>query len=180
MRVSIAAIGRMKAGPERELVARYLDRAAGSGKPLGLTGFDVSEFAESRAGDVPTRKAEEGRQLQSTVLPGGVLVTLDEHGKSLSSPALASSRVSRMRSINWRSGAGWLWTIGLWGEGFINKSLPRRDEHGSCGWADPCVACRNAATDSVNARNPVCGGLWPQAEYALAPLGVQVSHVNLP
>ena len=81
----------MKAGPERELVARYLDRAAGSGKPLGLTGFDVSEFAESRAGDVPTRKAEEGRQLQSTVLPGGVLVTLDEHGKSLSSPALAEA-----------------------------------------------------------------------------------------
>jgi 23S rRNA (pseudouridine1915-N3)-methyltransferase len=49
MRITIAAVGRMKAGPERELVARYLDRATGGGKPLALTGFDVIELSESRA-----------------------------------------------------------------------------------------------------------------------------------
>ena len=43
MRVGIVAIGRMKQGPERELVARYLDRATASGKALGLTNFAVAD-----------------------------------------------------------------------------------------------------------------------------------------
>ena len=48
MRVGIVAIGRMKQGPERELVARYLERAINSGKTLGLTNFAVTEFPDDR------------------------------------------------------------------------------------------------------------------------------------
>jgi 23S rRNA (pseudouridine1915-N3)-methyltransferase len=59
MRVGIVAVGRMKQGPERELVARYLERAVATGKALGLTGFAVSELTESRAGSTASRKAEE-------------------------------------------------------------------------------------------------------------------------
>ena len=55
MRIAIAAVGRMKSGPERELVSRYLDRASASGKPLALTGFDVTELNESRAGSAASR-----------------------------------------------------------------------------------------------------------------------------
>ena len=65
MRIAIAAIGRMKQGPERELVARYLDRAKAAGKPLALTGFDVLEFAESRAATTEGRKADEASTLRS-------------------------------------------------------------------------------------------------------------------
>lgn len=89
MRLSIAAVGRMKNGPERELVARYLERAAGAGKPLALTGFQVSELAESRAGSAATRKAEEAKAI-GAALPEGILVALDERGKSLSSDAFAT------------------------------------------------------------------------------------------
>ncbi len=89
MRIAIAAIGRMKQGPERELVSRYLDRARASGKALALTGFDVLEFAESRAGSADARKDEEARTL-SAALPEGVRVVLDEHGKSISSQAFAT------------------------------------------------------------------------------------------
>lgn len=89
MRIAIAAVGRMKSGPERELVARYLDRAAMSGKPLALTGFDVTELNESRAGSPAARKAEEARGLRAT-LPDGIIVTLDERGKSISSEAFAA------------------------------------------------------------------------------------------
>ncbi|HCH73520.1 MAG TPA: 23S rRNA (pseudouridine(1915)-N(3))-methyltransferase RlmH, partial [Ochrobactrum sp.] len=35
MRVSVFAVGRMKAGPERELVERYFDRFSKAGPPLG-------------------------------------------------------------------------------------------------------------------------------------------------
>jgi len=89
MRIVVAAIGRMKQGPERELVSRYLERARGSGKPLALTGFDVLEFAESRAGSTDARKDEEAKTLIAA-LPEGIRVVLDEHGKTISSQAFAT------------------------------------------------------------------------------------------
>ena len=95
MRIAIAAIGRMKQGPERELVARYLDRARASGKPLALTCFDILEFAESRASSADSRKDEEARVLRAA-LPEGIVVALDEHGRSLASAAFAT-QLSRWR-----------------------------------------------------------------------------------
>lgn len=88
MRIAIACVGRMKSGPERELVSRYLDRATASGKPLALTGFDVSELAESRAGSAAARKVEEAKGLRAA-LPEGIVVALDERGKALGSEAFA-------------------------------------------------------------------------------------------
>jgi 23S rRNA (pseudouridine1915-N3)-methyltransferase len=89
LRIAIAAIGRMKQGPERELVARYLDRAKATGKPLALTGFDVLEFAESRATTSDGRKADEASTLRSA-LPEGIRIALDEHGKTMPSAAFAN------------------------------------------------------------------------------------------
>ncbi|MDR3475938.1 MAG: 23S rRNA (pseudouridine(1915)-N(3))-methyltransferase RlmH [Devosia sp.] len=89
MRISIHAVGRMKQGPERELVARYLDRAVATGRPLGLTGFEVTELTESRAGSPQSRKADEARALRAGYPDGAITVALDEHGKSISSDALA-------------------------------------------------------------------------------------------
>ena len=88
MRIAVAAIGRMKNGPERELVARYLERAGASGKPLALTGFDVTEINESRAGSATARKAEEAKALRSA-LPDGITVMLDERGKAINSEQFA-------------------------------------------------------------------------------------------
>lgn len=95
MRLLIAAVGRMKQGPERELVARYLERAVASGRPLGLVGFEVSELAESRASSSPARKADEARLLRAT-LPDGIVVALDERGRTLGSEAFAS-QIARWR-----------------------------------------------------------------------------------
>jgi 23S rRNA (pseudouridine1915-N3)-methyltransferase len=96
MRIAIHAVGRMKQGPERELVARYLDRAKASGKPLALTGFEVIELAESRAGSAAARKTEEGKALLEGLPPDGIVVALDEHGKAIGSEALATT-VARWR-----------------------------------------------------------------------------------
>ncbi|MHB1110110.1 MAG: 23S rRNA (pseudouridine(1915)-N(3))-methyltransferase RlmH [Devosia sp.] len=89
MRIHIAAIGRMKQGPERELVARYLERAVATGKPLGLCGFEVAELPEARAASAPSRKSEEAKALR-VALPEGMIVALDERGKSLGSEAFAN------------------------------------------------------------------------------------------
>jgi 23S rRNA (pseudouridine1915-N3)-methyltransferase len=78
----------MKQGPERELVARYLERAQGSGKPLALTGFDVAELPESRASSAAARKTDEAKALRAA-LPEGIVVALDERGRSQGSEAFA-------------------------------------------------------------------------------------------
>jgi 23S rRNA (pseudouridine1915-N3)-methyltransferase len=88
MKITIAAIGRLKAGAERDLVERYLDRANGAGKRLGLS-VAVREFPESRASNANTRKTEEAGTILSGLAPGALLVALDEHGKTLDSPAFA-------------------------------------------------------------------------------------------
>jgi 23S rRNA (pseudouridine1915-N3)-methyltransferase len=88
MRIVIAAIGRMKQGPERELLERYLKRAAATGKALALVGFDILELPESRAATAPARKAEEGKALLGAV-PESALVALDERGRSVTSGAFA-------------------------------------------------------------------------------------------
>jgi 23S rRNA (pseudouridine1915-N3)-methyltransferase len=95
MRVNIVAVGRMKQGPERELVARYLDRASATGKALGLTSFAVNELSESRAGSAAARKTEEAKAIAGQVA-AGVVVALDERGKTLASDAFAQ------KLLRWR------------------------------------------------------------------------------
>lgn len=95
MKIVIGAVGRMKAGPERDLVARYLDRAGAGGRALGLSGFAVIELVESRAGSPALRKAEEGKALSAS-LPDGVIVALDERGRTMGSAAFAQ-RIGRWR-----------------------------------------------------------------------------------
>lgn len=89
MHITISAIGRMKSGPERELVARYLDRARAGGRQLGLTGFDIAEFSESRAQRPEQRKSEEAGQLTGTLPDDCFVFVLDERGKSISSEEFA-------------------------------------------------------------------------------------------
>ncbi len=78
----------MKAGPERELAARYLDRFGKSGQFVGLEAGGVVEIAESRARTSEGRKREEARKLSETV-GSSSLVLLDERGKNLTSMELA-------------------------------------------------------------------------------------------
>jgi 23S rRNA (pseudouridine1915-N3)-methyltransferase len=98
VRIGLLAIGRMKQGPERELVARYLERAGAAGKPLALTGFTVTELAESRAGSAASRKADEARALQSHLAENVQVICLDERGVFRTSVAFAQDLAT------WRDG----------------------------------------------------------------------------
>ena len=86
----------MKQGPERELVGRYLDRAIAGGRSLGLTGFAVAELNESRAGSAASRKLEEAKAIAALLPAGGLLVALDERGKTQGSEDFAH-RIGRWR-----------------------------------------------------------------------------------
>lgn len=91
MRLLIAAVGRLKAGPERELLARYLERANAAGKALSLTPLEVSEISESPAQTAAKRKADEAKALLSAIPDKAKLIALDERGKSVSSEDFAKA-----------------------------------------------------------------------------------------
>ncbi|RTL86518.1 23S rRNA (pseudouridine(1915)-N(3))-methyltransferase RlmH [Ancylobacter aquaticus] len=90
MRLLVLAVGRLKAGPERELCARYFDRAGKSGRALGLSGPDVSEIAESAARRAEDRMAEEGAALIAALPEAGAVMALDPRGVEMSSEQIAA------------------------------------------------------------------------------------------
>lgn len=99
MRVVVAAVGRLKQGPERELAERYRKRAAEAGRSVGLSAVDVVEIRESRAGDADRRMVEESIAIANVVPDGAVTVILDARGESMSSVSFAA-RLQEWREQN--------------------------------------------------------------------------------
>ncbi|MBF9235103.1 23S rRNA (pseudouridine(1915)-N(3))-methyltransferase RlmH [Microvirga alba] len=95
MRLSLLAVGRLKSGPERELVERYRQRIEGMGRSLGFAGLDIVELPESRARREEDRRAEEAAALLEKA-GSSVLIVFDERGKSPTSEAFAD-RVRQWR-----------------------------------------------------------------------------------
>ncbi|SRR5579871_2106236 len=91
MRIVVAAVGRLKAGPDRELAERYCDRATKVGRTLGLRGPDVIEVRDSRAREVERRLTEEAIALAGAIPDGAIRVALDSRGQNASSETFAGS-----------------------------------------------------------------------------------------
>lgn len=89
MRVTISAVGRLKAGPETDLSERYCKRFDSTGRLLGLGPIDLYELPESRDNSVIVRKQDEAERLIAKAGAEAVLILLDEHGRSLGSLAFA-------------------------------------------------------------------------------------------
>ncbi len=92
MRVHICAVGRMKAGPERDLLDDYLTRFDRTGRALGLGPATMHEVEDRKGGGM----AAEAALLDRALPKGAVLVALDERGKVMTSPAFAD-HVARWR-----------------------------------------------------------------------------------
>ena len=88
MRVMIAAVGRLKAGPDRALVERYLERATQAGRSQGLT-LSVREFADGKSAQPALRMKEEADAILAVLPADAALVALDERGSELSSKEFA-------------------------------------------------------------------------------------------
>jgi 23S rRNA (pseudouridine1915-N3)-methyltransferase len=69
MKLVVAAIGRLKAGAERDLAERYRERATRIGRSIGLRSLEVVELDESRARRVLDRLDEEAAALAYPKLP---------------------------------------------------------------------------------------------------------------
>src|SRR2546423_999902 len=96
MRIVVAAVGRLRRGPESELAERYGERAVKSGRGIGLRSLDVIEIAESRARDAGRRMLEESIALANVIPERAAVVLLDPRGEDADSNAF----VKRLRGWN--------------------------------------------------------------------------------
>src|ERR1700722_1244652 len=88
LRLVLVCVGRAKAGAERDLAARYIERAKLAGRAAGLI-VELREVDESRARRPDDRKAEEAKIIATQVEPGSMVVALDETGKAVDSVQFA-------------------------------------------------------------------------------------------
>ena len=89
MRLHLIAVGRMKAGPERELAERYAKRLAASARPLGMDWRGVTELAEARDTKAEARRDAEAAAILGKLDSGARVVALDERGEQPGSEAFA-------------------------------------------------------------------------------------------
>ena len=86
----LICVGRLKAGPEREIFGRYLKRLKVSARNVGISGVDLLEVGKSRARGPEARREEEAAAILAVVPSGAVLVALDERGSSITSEGWAA------------------------------------------------------------------------------------------
>jgi 23S rRNA (pseudouridine1915-N3)-methyltransferase len=89
MHVVVAAVGRLKQGPERELAERYRKRAVQAGRSVGLREIEIVEVKESRAQETEKRVTEESIAIASLIPEGAVVAILDERAENLNSTEFA-------------------------------------------------------------------------------------------
>lgn len=88
MRLAVVAVGRLKAGPEFDLIEDYAGRVRQTGRALGFGAFDIKEVEATKTLAPDTRRNREG-DLLLDASAGGKRIVLDELGKDLPSADLA-------------------------------------------------------------------------------------------
>ncbi len=92
MRVTICAVGRLRGGPEADLISDYVTRFDRTGRALGLGPLAVVEVEDRKGGGM----AAEAALLRRAIPKGALVCCLDERGKVEPSPAFAK------RIAGWR------------------------------------------------------------------------------
>lgn len=119
MRVHICAVGRLRAGPEKDLIDDYLTRFDRTGRGLGLGPAAVVEVEDRKGGGM----AAEAELLRRALSKGTVLCVLDERGKVETSPQFAQ------RLGDWRDAGRGDLALVIGGADGIDPSLRAQADH---------------------------------------------------
>lgn len=92
MRVHLCVVGRLRAGPERDLIDDYLKRFDRTGRAMALGPVSVHEVEDRKGGGM----AAEADLLRRTLPSGAKICVLDERGRVMSSPEF-SDTLARLR-----------------------------------------------------------------------------------
>jgi 23S rRNA (pseudouridine1915-N3)-methyltransferase len=86
MKVTLCVVGRLRAGPERDLIDDYLTRFDRTGRGLGLGPARILEVEDRKGGG----SVAEAALLDRAVPSGALVCALDERGRVLGSPDFAA------------------------------------------------------------------------------------------
>lgn len=90
MHISLISVGKLKSGPEKDLVDDYVNRFNRAGPGIGLRSLKLVDLASG--GGLPA----EGERLLDAIPSGAKVLRLDEHGPQWSSVKL-SNQVAKWR-----------------------------------------------------------------------------------
>jgi 23S rRNA (pseudouridine1915-N3)-methyltransferase len=96
MRITVAAVGRVRAAPEMALFESYWERSAALGGKLGISKLDLLIMDTSRAGSPALRMEEEAAKLEARIPAPAHRIALDEGARALTSEAFAN-RIALLR-----------------------------------------------------------------------------------
>lgn len=119
MRVHICAVGRLRAGPEKDLIDDYLTRFDRTGRGLGLGPASVVEVEDRKGGGM----AAEAELLRRALPKGTVLCVLDERGRVETSPQFAQ------RLGDWRDAGRGDLALVIGGADGIDPALRAQADH---------------------------------------------------
>lgn len=92
MRLRILAIGRLRKGPEKDLIEDYISRFNRGGRPLGLGPVELTELEDKKG----SGKGAEAALLLKAIGQSATVIALDERGALQSSPDFAA-HLARIR-----------------------------------------------------------------------------------
>ncbi|WP_204115055.1 23S rRNA (pseudouridine(1915)-N(3))-methyltransferase RlmH [Shimia biformata] len=92
MRMHICAVGRLRSGPERDLIDDYVTRFDRTGRALGLGPLSLIEVEDKKGGGM----GAEADLLRGAIPKGATICALDERGKLMTSPDFADA-LARLR-----------------------------------------------------------------------------------
>ena len=84
--VNICAVGRLRQSPEAVLVSDYISRFNKLGRQLGLGPANIVEIEDKTNGGI----SAEAILLEKSIPKNSTVCILDENGKAITSPDLAS------------------------------------------------------------------------------------------
>lgn len=87
MRVTLCAVGRLRSGPEYDLIQDYASRFDKTGRNLGLGPLTITEVEDKKN----IGMSAEADLLERAIPKGAKLCTLDERGKLMTSPDFAQT-----------------------------------------------------------------------------------------
>lgn len=96
MRIHLCVVGRLRAGPERDLIDDYLTRFDRTGRALGLGPARVIEVEDKKGGGPEAEAA----LLRRALPEGAALWVLDERGRMMTSPDFARD-IADLRDRGW-------------------------------------------------------------------------------
>ena len=90
MKIHLCVVGKLRNGPEKNLIDDYLNRFEKIGRSYGLGPVSINEVEDKKNGGM----SNEAILLQRIIPKGGVIIALDERGEVVSSPNFSEKLIA--------------------------------------------------------------------------------------